>query len=80
MRACVELEGRPARQVKRFQAIAPNNAARTVCCVTRSVLTIPLPMVVATAVVTKAPARLAAAEMMTAGRGESARVPTHVAT
>ena len=41
---------------------------------------IPLPTVVATAVVTKAPARFAAAEMSTAGRGESARVPTHVAT
>ena len=41
---------------------------------------IPLPMVVATAVVTKAPARFAAAETITAGRGEIARVPTHVAT
>ena len=41
---------------------------------------IPLPTVFATAVVTNAPARLAAAEMSDGQRGESARVPTHVAT
>ena len=41
---------------------------------------IPFPTVFATAVVTKAPARFAAAETSTAMRGDSARVPTHVAT
>ena len=51
-----------------------------VCSVASPVSMIPLPTVVATAVVTNAPARFAAAEMSTAGRGESARVPTHVAT
>ena len=66
--------------MKRFQAIAPKSAARIVCWVASPVSMIPLPTVVATAVVTNAPARFAAAEMSTAGRGESARVPTHVAT
>ena len=51
-----------------------------VCWVASPVSMIPLPTVVATAVVTNAPARFAAAEMSTAGRGESARVPTQVAT
>ena len=41
---------------------------------------IPLPTVLATAVVTNAPARFAAAETATAERGVIARVPTHVAT
>ena len=41
---------------------------------------IPFPTVFATAVVTNAPARFAPAETSTAMRGESARVPTHVAT
>jgi hypothetical protein len=41
---------------------------------------IPLPTVVATAVVTKAPARFATAATKTAVRGESARVETEVAT
>ena len=40
----------------------------------------PLPTVFATAVVTNAPARLAAAETATATLGDNARVPTHVAT
>ena len=40
----------------------------------------PLPTVVATAVVTNAPARLAIDAMSTASRGESARVETDVAT
>src|SRR3954467_14767714 len=78
--ACVELEGRPARQVRRFQVIAPKSAASTVCSVTRPVSISPLPTVVATAGGTDAPARFAAAEISTADRGESARVPTHVAT
>ena len=79
MRACVELDGRPSHQVRRFQTMAPISAARTVFSVARPVSMIPLPTVFATAVVTNAPARFAAAETSTAQRGESARVPTHVA-
>ena len=41
---------------------------------------IPLPTVLATAVVTNAPARFATAAISTANRGESARVETEVAT
>jgi hypothetical protein len=80
MSAWVELEGRPARHVRRFQTIAPKSAASTVCSVASPVSMIPFPTVVATAVVTKAPARFATAETAIAGRGESALVPTQVAT
>jgi hypothetical protein len=80
MRACVELDGSPPHHVRRFQAIAPKSAARTVWSVARPVSISPFPTVDATAVVTNAPARLAAADTSTAARGDSARVPTHVAT
>jgi hypothetical protein len=66
--------------VSRFHTIAPSSAASTVWSVARPVSMIPLPTVFATAVVTNAPARFAAADTATAARGESARVPTHVAT
>ncbi len=60
--------------------MAPSSAARTVWSLASRVSMIPLPTVWATAVVTKAPARFAAAETSTAQRGERARVPTQVAT
>src|SRR5581483_11809028 len=78
--ACVELDGRPKYHVTRFQRIAPKSAASTVFSVASPESMIPLPTVFATAVVTNAPARFAPAETTTATRGESARVPTHVAT
>ena len=78
--ACEELEGNPARQVIRFQTIAPISAASTVFSLARPVSMIPLPTVLATAVVTNAPARFAIAAISTASRGESARVETEVAT
>src|SRR5205085_937342 len=59
--------------------IAPSSAAKTTLVVARSVWTIPLPTFFATAVVTKAPARLATAATATASRGDSARVETEVA-
>src|SRR2546426_12806917 len=74
-RACVELEGRPARQVRRFQLIAPKIAASTVCSLARPGSMIPLPMDVATALVTNAPAELGAAGIGTAERGEIATLP-----
>ena len=80
IRACDELDGRPSHHVKRFQAIAPNRPASTVCIVTRLVSSTPLPTVVATAVVTNAPTRFATDATATAIRGESARVETEVAT
>src|SRR6266550_5081373 len=79
-RACDELDGKPSHQVSRFQTIAPTSAARTVFSVARPVSMIPLPTVLATAVVTKAPARFATAATKTAVLGESARVETEVAT
>src|SRR3954452_25508443 len=78
--ACVELEGKPSHQVARFQAIAPISAASTVFSVARPVSISPWPTVFATAVVPNAPARFETADTATAIRGESARVPTHVAT
>ncbi len=80
IRACDELEGRPNHQVKRFQAIAPISAASTVLVFASPVSTIPFPTVVATAVVTNAPTRLAAEATATASLGESARVEIEVAT
>src|SRR5919197_510355 len=77
--ACDELEGRPNHQVSRFQAIAPSSAANTVCCVARFASIRPFATFFATAVVTKAPARLATAAISTATRGVTARVPTEVA-
>src|SRR5919202_5575015 len=82
--ACEELEGRPARHVMRFQAIAPNSAAMIIESPTPCSGATRLPMVSATfalrsCVVTTAPMRLRTAEKMTATRGRSARVPTVVA-
>src|SRR5919204_737726 len=77
--ACDELDGRPNHQVRRFQAMAPASAASSVCCVARFASMSPLATFFATAVVTKAPARLATAAMSTATRGVTARVPTEVA-
>src|ERR687884_205534 len=72
--ACEELEGRPNHQVRRFQAIAPKRAAISVCCVARFASMSPLATFFATAVVTKAPARLATAATSTATRGVTALV------
>src|SRR5919201_280480 len=77
--ACEELDGRPNHQVRRFQAMAPASAASSVCCVARFASMSPLATFFATAVVTKAPARLATAATSTAVRGVTARVPTEVA-
>ena len=78
--ACDELEGNPSHQVARFHAIAPRSAAKTVFVVARFASMIPLPITVATAVVTNAPTRLATDATRTATRGESACVETEVAT
>ena len=74
-----ELDGMPKCHVVRFHATAPTRAAETTCRVTRSVLTIPSPTVLATLVETRAPSRFSPAAMSTATRGESARVDTEVA-
>ena len=76
----VQLDGSPPHHVKRFQVIAPRSAARTVFSLASPVSMIPWPTVFATAVVVKAPARLATDAMRTASRGESARVEMDVAT
>src|SRR5664280_1180325 len=78
-RACDELDGSAKYQVVRFQTTAPTRAARTSPSVTKLVSTMPLPTVLATLVETSAPKRLKPAAMMTAVRGESARVETEVA-
>src|SRR5512132_2752579 len=78
--ACDELDGSPNHHVMRFQTIAPMTAASTVVSVASPVSMIPSPTVLATAVVTNAPARFATAAMNTATRGVNARVETDVAT
>src|SRR5215210_1100432 len=81
--ACEELEGRPARQVMRFQVMAPNSTAMSIESATPSAGATRLPTVFATSacsncVVTTAPTRLRTAEKATATRGVIARVPTAV--
>jgi hypothetical protein len=81
MRAWLEEEGMPRRQVSRFQAIAPTSAAAMTTCPPTPgwVLTNPSPTVWATAVPVRAPAKLAVALMPMAKPGFSARVLTLVA-
>src|ERR687885_3066459 len=81
--ACEELDGRPARQVKRFQLMAPKSTATSIDIATPPSGTTRLPTVLATSawsncVVTTAPARLRTADKPTATRGGKARVPTAV--
>ena len=79
MSAWLELDGRPRYQVIRFQVIAPTRPARTTSRVITSGSTIPVAMVAATLKETNAPAKLRIAALMTASRGDSARVETLVA-
>ena len=79
MRAWLELEGRPRYHVTRFQVIAPTSPARTTSSVITSALTIPVAIVAATSSETNAPRTLRKAALMTAARGDRARVETLVA-
>src|SRR5919204_89359 len=56
--ACDELDGSPNHQVRRFQAIAPASAARTVCSVARPASMIPFPTVFEPAELDELPPRL----------------------
>ena len=79
MSACDELEGRPRYHVMRFQQMAPMRAASTTVCESAGRVTMPLPTVLATFWLMKAPAMLSTAAMSSATRGDSARVETDVA-
>ena len=79
MSAWLELDGSPRYQVIRFQVIAPTRPARITSGVTTAWSTIPLAIVAATANETKAPRKLRTAELITAARGDIARVETLVA-
>src|ERR1700686_4740693 len=79
MRAWDELDGSPARQVTRFQAIAAARAAMIIASDTPPVGATSPPMVLATLVwstsmATTAPARLRAAERAMARRAPNALV------
>src|SRR3954462_13129421 len=77
--AWLELLGRPAHQVTRFQMIAPRRAHTNTSCEATRGSTRPEAIVVATAVPHKAPIRLVHAAITTAWRGESTLVATTVA-
>src|SRR3954452_25235036 len=77
--ACDDDEGSPSHHVARFQAIAPIRPANTVRSVTDPESTIPLAIVAATDSDRKAPTKLRLAAMITAIRGDIARVETEVA-
>src|SRR5467141_2248768 len=80
MRACEELVGRPMTSVIRFQVMAPRRPARSTFSSTNSIRTIPLPMVLATAVPkTKAAMKFQKAAHTTARKGVRTRVETTVA-
>ena len=79
MSAWLELEGSPRYQVMRFHVIAPTRPARTMSSVMTPWSTIPLAIVAATSKDTNAPRKFRIAALMTAVRGESARVETEVA-
>ncbi len=79
IRAWLELEGRPTYQVTRFHVIAPTRPARTTFSVIASASTIPDAIVAATLSETNAPTMLRTAALITAARGERARVETLVA-
>src|SRR5215210_2098940 len=81
--ACEELEGSPARHVKRFQVIAPNSTAMSIDIATPPAGATRLPTVFATSawrncVVTIAPTRFKMAVKPTANLGGNARVPIGV--
>src|SRR5215210_1754888 len=83
--ACEELEGSPARHVKRFQVIAPNSTAMSIDIATPPAGATRLPTVFATSawrncVVTTAPTRFKMAVKPTAKVGGNARVPIAVPT
>src|ERR1700694_4840082 len=85
IKACDELDGNPARQVIRFQAIAPISAAMIIPRETPCLGATSPPIVLATCVcsssmATSAPMRLNSADSATAARGPSALVLIEVAT
>src|SRR6266849_1170839 len=80
MSAWEELVGRPRMRVIRFQKMAPNKPASKTFWSTISMWTMPLPMVLATAVPkTKAATKFQKAAQATARKGVSTRVETTVA-
>ena len=68
-----------SHHVSRFQAIAPIRPAKTSASVTTSASTMPLAIVAATASDRNAPTKFRIAAMITATRGDIARVETDVA-
>src|SRR5712692_8523497 len=80
MSAWEELVGRPRMRVIRFQKMAPNKPASKTFWSTISIWTMPLPMVLATAVPkTKAATKFQKAAQTTARKGVRTRVETTVA-
>jgi hypothetical protein len=83
MRACVDDEGSPRRQVIRFHVMAPISPESTMISasweLTSPMLMMSSAIVVATCVPSRAPSRLNTAAMMRAARGVRARVDTDVA-
>jgi hypothetical protein len=80
MSACEELVGSPRISVMKFQVMAPRSPASNTFWSTISMWTMPLPMVLATAVPNKnAATKFQKAAQATARKGVSTRVETTVA-
>src|SRR3954471_19393104 len=80
IKACEELDGRPAHQVTRFQTIAPTRPAKITVNVISPESTMPLAIVAATCSERNAPTKFRIAAPPTATFGGSARVEIEVAT
>src|SRR3954449_9518808 len=78
--ACEDDDGSPKYHVARFQAIAPTRPAKTIGSVMASGLTMPEAIVAATEIDRNAPRKLSAEAIVTAKRGDIARVEIDVAT
>src|SRR3954471_14888504 len=80
IKACEELDGRPAHQVTRFQTIAPTRPAKITVNVISPESTMPLAIVAATCSERNAPTKFRIAAPPTAMLGGRARVEIEVAT
>ena len=80
MRACEELDGRPYSQVSRFQVMAPISPANAIVSDTWAASMMPVAIVAATFKEMKAPAKFNSEAIVTAARGERARVEMDAAT
>jgi len=80
IRAWEELDGSPKSHVTRFQVMAPTSPAKAIVSVTWAASMMPVAMVAATCKEMNAPAKFNSDAIVTALRGDRARVEIEAAT